>query len=348
MNGRRALAWLAAGAVVAIAWLARPFATGLLLGALMGFTSQPLYTRLARWTGRPRLTSVSLVLAAALVIVGSVGGFVSLFVTQAVALADAVREELRPDGVVTAWVTTVTGWLGRFGISTDALMERLRGAAGEIASGSAVVAGTVASVTVGTLLGLFFALLTMHVILRHWPRMVSTLEDVSPLRREYTRALLEEFRKVGRTTLSGTVLTGLAQGALAGIGFWMTGVPRPLFLGTATAIASLVPAVGTLLVWVPAGLYLFAIGSPAMAVAELLWGAFVVVGFSDYVIRPRLVGDEGMPALLIFIALFGGLEVLGLRGLIAGPVIMALAIAVLRLYAREARARERPARGAAG
>jgi predicted PurR-regulated permease PerM len=61
-----------------------------------------------------------------------------------------------------------------------------------------------------------------------------------------------------------------------------------------------------------------------------------VVGFSDYVIRPRLVGDEEMPVLLTFLALFGGLEVIGLAGLIAGPVIMALAVAVLRLYAREA------------
>jgi predicted PurR-regulated permease PerM len=124
----------------------------------------------------------------------------------------------------------------------------------------------------------------------------------------------------------------------------VTGVPRPLFFGIATAIASLLPAVGTLLVWVPAGLYLLAIGRPALAVAELAWGALVVVGFSDYVIRPRLVGDEGMPAILIFLALFGGLEVLGLAGLIAGPVIMALAVAVLRVYAREAGAREPRAR----
>jgi predicted PurR-regulated permease PerM len=70
-----------------------------------------------------------------------------------------------------------------------------------------------------------------------------------------------------------------------------------------------------------------------------VWGALIVVGFSDYVIRPRLVGDEAMPAVLTFIALFGGLEALGLAGLIVGPVIMVLAVVVLRLYAREAKAR---------
>jgi predicted PurR-regulated permease PerM len=255
VNGRRALAWLAGGAVVAIVWLAWPFATGLLLGTLMGFTCQPLYLRLAAWSGRSFLASV-------------------------------------------------------------------------------------ASRTASLLLGIFFALLAMHVMQHHWPRIVSTLEKVSPLPGQYTRALLEEFRRVGRIALSGTVATGLVQGLLAGVGFWITGVPKPVFLGIATAIASLVPVFGTPLVWVPAGLYLFAIGHPTMAGILLLWGALLVVGFSDYVIRPRLVGEEGMPPILTFLSLFGGLETMGLAGLIAGPVIMALAVSVLRLYAREARVPE--------
>ena len=341
----RALAWLAAAALLIIAWLSHLFATGLLLGALMGFTLEPVYDRLARWSRRPLLASVATVLATGLVIVGAVVAFVSSFVTQAVALIAAAREGLKPGGALIGWLDAVTGWLGRFGISTENLRQRLEGAATEIASGSAAVAGTAASVTVRTLLGLFFALLTMHVILRHWPRMVATVEGVCPLRPEYTRALLEEFRRVGRLTLSGTIVTGLAQGALAGLGYWITGVPTPLFLAVATAIASLVPAVGTLLIWIPAGIYLFAVGSPAMGVVELLWGALVVVGFSDYVIRPRLVGDEEMPVILTFLALFGGLEVMGLMGLIAGPVIMALAVAVLRLYAREAGVRGKKGRG---
>jgi predicted PurR-regulated permease PerM len=201
------------------------------------------------------------------------------------------------------------------------------------------MAGSLASGTFITLLGLLFALLAMHAVLRHWPRMVSALVVVSPLRHEYTRLLIDEFQRIGRMTLLGTVLTGLAQGTLATIGFWITGVPQAIFFGSATAIASLVPAVGTLLVWVPAGLYLFAIGHPAQAIIELAWGALIVVGFSDYVIRPRLVGDEAMPALLTFVALFGGLEVVGLAGLIVGPVVMGLAVTVLRLYTREAKVR---------
>lgn len=341
----RVLAWFAAAALLVIAWLSYLFVTGLLLGALMGFMLQPVYDRLARWSGRPALASVSIVLATGFVIVGAVVAFVSSFVTQALALIGAAQEGLRPGGALIGWLDAVTGWLGRFGISTENLRQRLEGAATEIASGSAAAAGTAASLTFRTMLGLLFALLTMYVILRHWPRIVTTVEGVSPLRPEYTRALLEQFRRVGRLTLSGTIVTGLVQGALAGLGYWITGVPTPLFLAVATAIASLVPAVGTLLIWVPAGIYLFAIGHPTMGVVELLWGALVVVGFSDYVIRPRLVGDVEMPAILTFLALFGGFEVMGLFGLIAGPVIMALAVAVLRLYARETGGRARKMRG---
>ena len=161
------------------------------------------------------------------------------------------------------------------------------------------------------------------------------LETILPLRPEHTRALLAAFRRAGRATLLGTVVTGVVQGALAGVGYWVTGVPEPVFFGIATAIASIVPAVGTLLVWVPAGIYLLVSGHVAWGIVELAWGLLVVVGFSDYVVRPRLVGDEDMPLVLTFIALFGGLEVLGVAGLLVGPVLVSVALVALRLYARE-------------
>ena len=312
--------------------------TGVVLGALMGFTLQPVHRALRRLLRSPVLASVVLVLVAGLVIVGAAVGFASLFVARGVALTSALVASLRSGGVAARWVETATGWLGRLGLSPDHLTEQLSGAVAAIASRSAGAAAALAALTASSVLGLFFALLTLHVVLLHWERMVARVEVLSPLRREYSRLLLAEVRLVGRATLLGTVATGAAQGVFAAVGFWATGVPDPLFFGIATALASLVPAVGTLLVWIPAGGYLIATGHTEMGVALLAWGALVIVGVSDYVIRPRLVGDETMPALLVFLALFGGVEVLGLRGLIIGPVLMALAVAVLRLHAREAAA----------
>jgi len=346
MNERVALGWLAVCAVLSMVWLALPFATGILLGTLMAFTLEPMYALLVRRTGRPLLASMSTVIASTLLILGALSAFVTQFVTRAVGFADTVRAQLHSGGALGASMDAATGWLGRFGISAASVTAQLEAGAGAIASRSAALAGAFASGAFTALLGVFFAMLSMHLVLRYWSRMVASIVLISPLDPEYTRALLAEFRRVGRLTVSGTVLTGLAQGLLATIGFWISGVPQPMFFGIATALASLIPAVGTLLIWVPAGLYLFATGHPAGAIVELAWGAVFVVGACDYVIRPRLVGDSGMPTLLVFIALFGALEVLGLSGLIVGPVIMSLAVAVLRLYSGE-EARHRRAQGSA-
>jgi predicted PurR-regulated permease PerM len=333
---RQSLGWLAVVALLAICWLAWPFASALMLGVLMAFTLEPVYQRLTHRMGTPILASLTTVLASAVVLAGATAAFVSLFVTRAVEFAVMVREQLHADGPLRKWVDAASGWLTHLGISTSSITSQLEAGAGEIASHFADLARVFASGFFGVLLGLFFALLAMHLVLLHWPRMVATMVKVSPLRPDHSKALLGEFRRVGRVTVFGTVMTGLAQGLLATIGFWISGVPSPIFFGITTALASLIPAVGTMLVWIPAGLYLFAIGHPGHAILELTWGALMVIGLSDYVIRPRLVGDEESVALLMFVALFGGVEAFGLSGLIMGPVLLALAVAVLRLYAKDA------------
>lgn len=332
LTERAALGWLALVAIMAIIWLALPFATGILLGTLLAFTLDPLYGALVRRTGRPLVASALTVASSLLVLLGALSAFATRFIAKLVALADALHSQLHSGGELNQWIDTATHWLGGFGISIDDVTSQLEAGAGEIASRSALIAKTLATGTFSVLLGLFFAVLTMHLVLRYWSQMVAGFVLLSPLNPKHTRELLAEFRRVGRMTISGTILTGLAQGVLAALGFWITGVPQPIFFGFATALASLIPAVGTLLVWVPAGLYLLAIGHPAAGIIELIWGVVCVVGVSDYLIRPRLVGDEAMPALMVFVALFGGLEGMGLPGLIVGPVLMALAVAVLRLY----------------
>ena len=178
--------------------------------------------------------------------------------------------------------------------------------------------------------------MTTFFVLRHWTEIQDRSERMLPLHPKHTRVVMWEFQKVGKEVFIGTMLTGLAQGLLAGVGYSIAGAPEPVLLATITAICSLVPAVGTLLVWIPVGVGLFATGHPGAGVFELLWGGFVVVGLSDYVIRPALVGGHGhVPTLLTFISLFGGVEVFGLLGLIIGPVIAAVALALLRTYDRE-------------
>jgi predicted PurR-regulated permease PerM len=329
---RRALGVLAIISAVAMGWLALPFATALILGALLAFALEPVWRTLTRSTRKPVVSAVVTVILSGVVIVGALAGFASAFVSRTVQLTNLARQDLQNGGPLSHSLSALSHWLARIGIDPSQLTTRLQASIGDLATRAGSLAAALASSTFAVLLGLFFALMTMYVVLRHWQRIAAAVVAASPLDQDYTQALLEEFRRVGRTTLSGAVLTGITQGALAAIGYWLTGVPYPFFFGVTTAFASLLPAVGTLFVWVPIGLYLLAMGHSGAAIAELLWGALIVVGLSDYVIRPRLVREETMPALLVFIALFGGLEVMGLDGLIIGPVIMGLSLAVLRLY----------------
>jgi predicted PurR-regulated permease PerM len=231
----------------------------------------------------------------------------------------------------------------RLGFSPEDILDKLREGAADVASSAAGIAEILAATTASATLGLFFATLTMYFILRDWTRLSERAQILLPLRPDYTRALFDEFRRVGRSTFLGTLVTGVAQGVLATIGYALASVPEAFFFGAITAVASLIPAVGTMLVWVPAGIVLIVTDHAVRGTFLLAWGLCVVVGVSDYVIRPRLVGSESAtPALVTFAALFGGVEAFGLKGLILGPVLMSLAIAVLRLYGHEAELRRQP------
>jgi len=332
----RALGWLAAAAVAIVVWLALPFAVGLLLGTLTAFVVEPLYQRMSRRTGRPLLSALLCVIGTGAIVLAATFEFLSMFITRLSGFIKSAGTALQPGGPLSASASGATAWLARYGIDLASLSSKLQEGAGEIASRSAGIAAAAATGTFTLLLGLFFALLAMYVTLRYWRQMSAAAEKVSPLDPAHTREVLGEFRRAGRATLSGTVVTGLAQGVLAGIGYWMSGVPEPAFFGAATAVASLIPGVGFHDLYDNIVGYLMFTGHTGRAILELAWCSATVIGVSDYVIRPALVGDEDTPAILTFIALFGGLEIFGISGLIVGPILMSIAVATLRLYAREA------------
>ncbi len=338
---RSALGWCAILAAMVVVWIAMPVGAGIFLGTLIAFAVQPLYERLIT-RARPAVAALITVLASMVGIAAATFGLTYLFVTKGVVLTRELLGMVGADGPASGLLGILTAKAARLGISPATIEDKLREGAAVAAARAASIAEVMVGTTADSLLGFFFAMMTMYFILRNWPKIAVRAQTMLPLRPDYTRALFEEFRSVGRTTLLGTIVTGVAQGILATIGYALSGVPQPIFFGAATAVASLVPAVGTMLVWVPAGVILIATGHAGRGILELGWGLAVIVGVSDYVIRPRLVGGEGTtPALITFTALFGGVEAFGLKGLILGPVLMSLAIAVLRIYSKEAELRRR-------
>jgi predicted PurR-regulated permease PerM len=333
---RRALGIFALAAVSALVALAVPVSSGLFLGTLLAFSLLGTYEKFSARSKKPALSAVLLALGSGMAMLGGLVGLLYFVVIRGAAAAQRLSVGFEPEGTMRKLNQQVQLLTRELPFGPIDLTSRIRAGAAEAASRLAQWIGAIAGATLGGCLTLFFTIMTTFFVLRHWTEILKRAERMLPLHPMHTRVVLSEFQKVGKEVFIGTMLTGLAQGVLAGIGYRIAGVPEAALLATVTAICSLVPAVGTLLVWVPVGLGLIAAGHLVAGVFELLWGTLVVVVLSDYVIRPSLVGGHGhVPTLLTFISLFGGVEVFGLMGLIVGPVIASVALALLRTYDRE-------------
>lgn len=334
---KRALGVFALGAVAALVWLCLPVASGLFLGTVLAFSLLGVYGWLSRRLGRPALAAAILTVGTGLVVVGTLVVLLYFVVARGIEAANTIAHGFEPGGALRVSLAHLDEGLRKSGFGGGAsVTDRVREAAASAAAKMTTWAAAVASVTFGAFLLLLFTLMTMYFVLRHWKELADQAERMLPLNPIHTREVLAEFEKVGKEVFIGTMLTGLIQGTLAGIGYAIAGVSEAAMLGALTALGSLVPAVGTLLVWVSVGVVLLLSGHPAAGVFELIWGALVVGIVSDYVIRPRFVGRKSqVPTLVTFIALFGGVAVFGLIGLIIGPVITSVALAIQRTYDRE-------------
>jgi predicted PurR-regulated permease PerM len=336
---RRALAIGALLSTLALLWLSLPVASGLFLGTLLAFSLLRVHDRLLRRLRSPDLAAVLLAVASACVMLGGLTALFYFIAARGTVAANSVVHAFDPGGPLRSVLTRLQHAISATPVGPIDLAARVRDGAAAAAAKLTSWAAALAGLTFGALLMLFFTIMTTFFVLRHWTEIVERAERMLPLHPAHTRVVLAEFQKVGGEVFIGTLLTGLAQGLLAGIGYSLAGVPEAALLGALTSICSLVPAVGTLLIWVPVGIVLVVAGQVGAGIFVLVWGALAVGVLCDYVIRPKLVGGKGhVPTLLTFISLFGGVEVFGLVGLIVGPVIASVALALLQTYDRALRA----------
>jgi predicted PurR-regulated permease PerM len=172
----------------------------------------------------------------------------------------------------------------------------------------------------------------LFFLLRDFEYFASSVRLISPLSDEQELLFVERFRAVTRATVLGNLATALVQGAISGLIFFFLGMPSPVLWGALTALLSLVPMVGTALVWVPWSIYLFAIGSPVKAVIFLIF-QILIVGGVDNVLRPMLIeGKVKMHTLLVFFSILGGITYFGILGMFFGPLLFAIAMTLLEFY----------------
>jgi predicted PurR-regulated permease PerM len=191
------------------------------------------------------------------------------------------------------------------------------------------VGATAVSNVFSVILEIVVAFFTLFFLFRDGLKVQQRATAVLPLTSEQSRRLFTGISETIVASVYGGIAVGLAQGSLTALAFWMLGLSSPVVWGIAASLASLVPVVGTAIVWIPGAVVLLFGGHWIKALILIGWGV-AVVGQIDAVLRPYVVsGRAKIHNLLIFFALLGGVKAFGVMGVFIGPVIVSVTIVVL-------------------
>jgi predicted PurR-regulated permease PerM len=335
------------GAIVA------PFGTAFVLAAAIAVPTRPLHARIERLLGgrKGRAAALSVLLLALLVVV-PVATLLSLLAAEAAkgyGFLEAAAAEGRIPGLgeilahpsVAPYASRAQHLLDVLGIDLKANL--LPAAKQGLAMLLDFASGALKNVFLFTV-ELFLMLIVLFFLYRDGSALSARFWELVPLPEDEKALVRGNLARTTSAVMVGIVGTSLLQGILGGIGFLIAGLPSAVLFGGVMAFASMIPFVGTALVWIPGALYLLATGSPWGALFLALWGV-LVVSMADNIVRPLLIsGSAGMSLPLVALGALGGFAAFGVPGVVVGPLAVSLSITLMELL----RARRAPTPPPAG
>lgn len=315
----------------------RDYLVSLLLAMIFAGLLLPFYKRLlSRFKGRTSLSAIMVLVLFLLVIIIPLAIFAVQVVNQAAQVSTSVFEFIDqnmsrsgdPEWLIPKWLPYADKLLPY----AQDIQDKIMSAMGDFVS---IVVGGLGSATQKTFvffIHLFVMCYGIYYFLIHGEKMVNNAHRYLPMTYEEVDMLVQNGLSISRATLKGALLIGAIQGALVGLGLWVTGIDGPIFWAAISMVLSILPSVGSALVYVPAGIYLIATGQTGAGIGLLIWG-FGVVGTIDNFLRPYLVGkDTKISDLMILVSTLGGIGIFGLSGFVIGPVIVGLFMTISKIY----------------
>ncbi|WP_010218316.1 AI-2E family transporter [Sphingomonas sp. PAMC 26621] len=330
------------------------FMGALLWSTLAAILFQPLFQRLlAHWPGRRNRAALVtlLVITVAVIIPALIVG--SMVVDQAAGVYGQFRsgqinvasyfEQVHDALPQRLQQVLDNSGFGSFERAQAQLSEAISNSAGMLARRAFSIGANAAAFVLAFGVGLYVT----FFLLRDGERLGPAVVGALPLEHRVATRLADKFVTVARATIKGSVVVALVQGALGAVTFWIVGLPAALLWGVLMAIAALLPAIGPAIIWGPVAIYLFATGAIWQAGVVIASGV-LVIGLADNILRPMLVGrDTGIPDWLVLVTTLGGIELVGLSGIVVGPIVGALFLTGLGILTEKrlgTRAAEEPAR----
>lgn len=341
---------------VVFLFMVRVFLTPVVLAAVFAGLAWPIYERVVRFFhGRRNLASLATLLMLILGVLIPVYVTFTLVAYEAVELYDAAQPHLEAaivegdrairDISARIGVPVADGsgsplfeWLGTLPFQQEDITPSIRGIAGTTGNLAASVINWTSRGTFSLLINLFVVIFTMYYFFRDGDRIVARIKYLSPLDPVYEDVLAERLISVSRATLRGSLILGVIQGAIGSLTLWIAGAQAPLLWGVVMVVLSVVPLLGTWIVMYPIALVQLLLGHPFSALFIVLMTA-VVISSIDNVLRPPLIGRGArIHDLVIFFSTLGGIAIYGVMGFIVGPIIAALFLAMVDIYALEFKA----------
>jgi predicted PurR-regulated permease PerM len=326
----------------------KPFIGPILWALLLAFLLDPVNARLRRRLGARRraglsaflmtvLVTLAIILPASLTALAFAGQAADL-IQRLSSVAQRYRIARPSDVVRLPVVDRLVHWLAeRTPITVDQVQDWIVNGLRTALEFALSNSKSVFLGALGAVIGLMLMLFVLYFFFRDGKEMISRGMALVPLDEPRKRRLQSHIAEVTRAVFYGNVMTAAVQGALIGIAFWISPLPSPVVFGVLGAVFSLIPAVGTGIVMVPAVIALAVSGQWGWTIFMVVW-AVGVVGLSDNFVRPLFIsGRAQISTLPVFIGAIGGVAAFGPIGLFLGPIVIALVLAFVR-FAEEARA----------
>ncbi|MBX3233813.1 MAG: AI-2E family transporter [Labilithrix sp.] len=311
-----------------------PLWAPLVLAAWTAVMLRPFSLRIARAMGRDRAAAVIVVLLVMAVFVPLLAALGSL----TLGAMDLARSLAKSGNAKSAFISVVQGNGGEGGDPLDGLRSpgKLVELVQEHGMSAVQILGGAAGAVAHAVLGTFIFFYATYVFLIDGPDLYEWIERHAPIEPTHTQRLAAAFVETGRGLFVGIGLTGFSQGIVATITYFALGVPRAFVLGLVTCLASLIPSVGTGLVWVPVAIGLALAGRPGSA-AIMVGVGVCVIALIDNVLRPVFArfGKLHLSTFILLTSIFGGLAIFGTWGLFLGPLFVRMAKEALELQRKD-------------
>ncbi len=319
-----------------------PFLNALILAAVVAAICHPSYSRCLRLlNGREALAALAVLFCVVILVIIPLVIFIVGLIPQMRQSVTAVVlwvDGTQLNDVFSAHLDPVFAWLHEhlpfLDITAEGVKADIVVASRRLGQSLIGLSTNLVGQTLNFFLHFLLFLLATFFFLKDGAAMVRYIKFLSPLREEQEERIIQNLRRISRAVLAGGFLVAALQGLVGGIGLAFVGIPA-LFWGTLMAFASLVPVLGTGLVWGPAALYLLVAGSWKSALFLAIWCGVGVTSIDTF-LRPLLMRDaSGIPVLFLFLALLGGIQAFGIFGLLYGPLILTFAVVMLKIYGDE-------------